>query len=199
MNLDNIKTSFENYCTSANQIFEDKKDQIRQKINHIYESTSQNASQVYGNVSSATATQYLCLKNEASKTSHAIENFVKKYQRELFYGACLVTTAYFAPNLFFISLIATAIIRYQLTETLRAAAQNYLKAEKNPFIHGSSPMKISRLDVTLAAIAAIDALALGTLFYSNSTTVNLIPVLGGIAAGSTMAKTALESANWFFL
>lgn len=92
--------------------------------------------------------------------------------------------------------IATIILRVELSRHLKKLANEYLKNDHNPYLlnpkHG--PTYVTSLDLTLGAIAALDAIALGTIFVAGSWSVALIPVLGGIAAGSVAAKWGMDKA-----
>lgn len=125
-----------------------------------------------------------------------IDNFVRRNAYNFLYVASTAATAYFAPHLFFPTLIVTAIIRIEATRYLRNIAKEYCKEEKNPFVNHSYPDRVNTTELALAVIAATDAVALGTLFTARSLTVNLIPILGGIAAGNTLGKFAIEGLDY---
>ena len=135
----------------------------------------------------------LKLLEAANKT----QEFVLRHKETIFFFGCACVTAYFAPQLFFPVLVATIIIRVELTYYLKKLANEYLKPEKNMYIQTPffGPNYISTLDVTMAAIAAVDAIALGTIFVANSWTVAIIPALGGLAAGSCVAKWGMDMAQ----
>lgn len=123
--------------------------------------------------------------------------FVLKHKEDIFFIGCCAATAYFSPALFFPVAIATIILRVELSRHLKGAAEEYLKDDHNPYKVNPQygPHYVSNLDITLGAIAAIDAVALGTIFIAGSWTVALIPALGGIAAGSVAAKFGMDAAH----
>ncbi len=94
-------------------------------------------------------------------------------------------------------LVATIILRVELTFYLKKLANEYLKPEKNMYLLNPrfGPNYVSTLDVTMAAIAAVDAIALGTIFVAGSWTVTLIPALAGITAGSCAARLGMDIAQ----
>ena len=133
-------------------------------------------------------------KNTAEKTG----DFIIRNKNTIFFiGSCCVT-GYFAPHLFFPIVVATIILRVELARHLRNYANTHLKDSHNPYKLNPryGPQYISTMDLTMGAIAAVDAFALGTIFLANSWSIALIPVLGGIAAGSTVAKLGMDIAHF---
>jgi hypothetical protein len=125
-------------------------------------------------------------------------DFVDRNQTNIFFVGCCCVTAYFAPSLFFPVLVATIIVKVELSRHLKHYAKEYLKDDHNPYLLNPlrGPNYITTLDVTMGAIAAVDALALGTIFLANSWAVTLLPVLGGLAAGSCLAKLGMDLAHF---
>jgi ElaB/YqjD/DUF883 family membrane-anchored ribosome-binding protein len=150
-----------------------------------------------------TAKVYIAQTNQAvkqgcKKTIEKTIDFVTRNQTNIFFVGCCCATAYFAPHLFFPVLIATIIVKVELSRHLKHYAKEYLKDDHNPYLLNPlrGPNYITTLDVTMGAIAAVDAIALGTVFLANSWAVSLIPALGGLAAGSCIAKWGMDLAHF---
>lgn len=142
----------------------------------------------------AQSSQSFCQSCETTKEK-TIE-FVQRNQKTIFFIGASCVTAYLAPHLFFTAAIATIILRVEFDRRLREYMDTNFKAERNlynlnPFY---GPSYVSSVDLTMATIAALDAIALGTIFIAGSWTVALIPVLGGLAAGDCLAKRGIDFA-----
>lgn len=131
------------------------------------------------------------------ETADKVAQFIYLNKGALFLAACSLTTAYFSPIRFFPSLLIGAVVRLEISHNLKKAADYYLKDERNPYKLSSKYENcVSRLDVAMGTIAAIDAIALATLFVTNSWTIALLPALGGLAAGSALAKWGMNLSNF---
>jgi hypothetical protein len=129
-------------------------------------------------------------------TVNKIEGFLYYHKETIFFIGCSLTTAYFAPHLFFPTVIVSVIARIELARNLKKVADYYLKDERNPYkLNPKYDICVNTVDVTLGTIAALDAVALGTIFMTNFWTVYLIPVLGGVVAGNCAAKLAMNMTN----
>jgi hypothetical protein len=129
-------------------------------------------------------------------TANKIEGFLYHHKETLFFIGCSLTTAYFAPHLFFPTVILSVVARIEIARNLKKVADYYLKDEHNPYrVNPKYDTCVNTVDVTLGTIAALDAVALGTIFMTNFWTVYLIPVLGGIVAGNCSAKFAMNVTN----
>lgn len=128
------------------------------------------------------------------KTTHAVAKFVYENRHEIMYTGFSLTTAYLAPQLFFPTLIVTVILRIEINRYLKEFCSKNLKEDKN-WMNGPQRPIMTSLDLSFAAIAAIDALALSSVFISTSIVVNALPILGGIAAGSSFAKMVMRRAD----
>lgn len=142
--------------------------------------------------------QLVCQKG--SESVGKIKEFVLSHKKEIFFLGCCAITAFFAPHLFFTAAVVTIIFRVLLSEFLQKLAENVLQDNYNPFktIPLNSLKYISNLDIALETIAAVDAVALGTIFTAGTWTVALLPILGGIAAGNTAAKIGINIAHRYF-
>jgi hypothetical protein len=137
-------------------------------------------------------------KQKCLDTAKKIETFLYDHKETIFFTGCTLATAYFAPHLFFSTLVVTIILRVELAHNLKKMADYYLKDDRNPYkINPKYDTRITTFDVTLGTISAIDAIALGTLFMTNSWCVALLPALGGLAAGNCAAKIGMNIANLF--
>lgn len=138
---------------------------------------------------------------ELKKIYHEIINKIKEFfyqnKEAIFFLGCSAATASFAPHLFFPTAIAVLIIRIELARNLKKAADYYLKDERNPYeLNPQYEKCINAIDITLATIAAIDAIALGTISLTNCWTIALLPVLGGLAAGNSAAKWGMNMSDF---
>lgn len=135
------------------------------------------------------------LVDGAAKT----KNFVLDHKETILFIGCCCATAYFAPTLFFPTAVAVIIIRVEAAHHLKKLANHFMKDERNPYLLRPEygPNYISTLEITMAVIGAVDAIALGTIYMASSSVVVFIPILGGIAAGSYLAKHGMDVAHRF--
>jgi hypothetical protein len=163
--------------------------------NSIYSGVSSKVKKIHDDVINKCDTIYKSCKATAEK----IEAFIIRNRANIFFIACGIATAYFAPHLFFPIAIATIIVRVEFDRRAKNWTNENMKTEKDPYKKNPTygPHYVNSIDLTLAAIAAIDAIALGTLFVAGSWTVALLPLLGGIAAGSCAAKLGMDIAHHF--
>lgn len=130
-------------------------------------------------------------------TINKIEEFLYHHKETIFFIGCSLTTAYFAPHLFFPTVILSVVVRIELARNLKKVADHYLKDERNPYkLSPKYDTCVNTIDVSLGTIAALDAVALGTIFMTNFWTVYLIPILGGVVAGNCAAKFAMNVTNF---
>ena len=127
-------------------------------------------------------------------TAEKVTNFLYAHKEEIFFGVCTAASIYFAPQLFFPAAIITIILRVEIKHFLKSYANEYLKDEKNPYqLHPYyGPKYVSSLNLSMGTIAAIDAIAIGTVFTAGSWSIAALPILGGIAAGSVIAKIGMD-------
>lgn len=128
------------------------------------------------------------------KTSAAVGKFVYENSNTLLYTGFTVTTAALAPQFFFPAAIVTTILRIEITRFLKEMCEEYFKPEKNPMKGEARPI-VSNVNLALASVAALDTVALTTLFTSTSIVINLLPALGGVAAGNSFAKMIMRWAE----
>ncbi len=151
-------------------------------IEHAYQVTSQNCQQ---------AGHYVSQKYH--ETADKASTFVYNNKDKIFFAGCCIATAYFAPELFLGSAVITLILRVEISHYLKKLADDYLKDEVNPYkSHPRYDNYMSSIDLMMGGIAAVDAIALGTLFVAGSWTVAVLPALGGVAAGNCAAKWAMD-------
>ena len=137
-------------------------------------------------------TQQACIA-----TINKIEAFLFEHRETLLFTGCCLTTAYLAPHLFFPAAIAAIIVRVELARNLRNAAEYYLKDERNPYkLNPQYNACISAVDLTLGVIAAVDSVAIGTILMCNFWTISFMPILGGVAAGSCLAKMGMNATHF---
>jgi len=138
------------------------------------------------------------MTDRVGQTINNVEEFVFRNKMTLFFIGCAVATAYFSPLLFFPAVIITVIVRVEISRHLQKAADYYLKDERNPYkVNPQYEKCVNTLELTFGIIAAVDAIALGTLFVAGFWPVALIPILGGIAAGSSATKFGKNIAALF--
>jgi hypothetical protein len=130
-------------------------------------------------------------------TANKVEGFLFRNKETLFFIGCCAVTAHFSPHLFFTAAIVTVILRVEFTRNLKKLADYYLQDERNPYVIQPYYNKcVNALDMTLASVAAVDAVALGTIYLTNSWLVFLLPALGGIAAGNCLAKWGMNVSDF---
>jgi hypothetical protein len=172
-------------------------DPVSMGVRSGYQAVAQGAQSGYQRASNSVHANCVYMGNKASEavrqTTDKVADFFYKQSGTLLYIGCTVATATFSPQLFIPTVIASLIVRIEATRYMRDMAKEYLKPEKNFMETGAARPTITTLDMAMATIAAVDAVALGTIFYSHSITINLLPALGGIAAGSSFAKAVM---NW---
>lgn len=129
-------------------------------------------------------------------TANKIGAFLYYHKETIFFIGCSLTTAYFTPHLFFPIAILSVVARIEVARNLKNVADYYLKDERNPYkLNPKYDICVNSVDITLGTIAALDALALGTIFMTNFWTISLIPALGGVVAGNCVAKFAMNITN----
>lgn len=130
-------------------------------------------------------------------TADRINNFLYENKETIFFIGCCITTAYFAPSLFFPGFFLSLAGRIELSHTFRNLADHYLKDEVNPYkLNPKFDNCIGTLSLGVEFIAAIDTLAVGTIFMTNAWTLYTIPFLGGIIAGNSVAKLGMNLTNF---
>jgi hypothetical protein len=140
------------------------------------------------------------LREKCQETVNKILKFLEQNKKNLFFGLCCLTTALLAPHLFFPTAAVTIILRIEITCQLNQLATTFLKDEVNPFKGPRTNGYVSSLDATMGAIAALDAIALATLFPATSLSIIILPAIAGIAAGNVAARLAMDLAEkTFFL
>ena len=178
--LDNFHNKFQEFYSCCEQATSAVKKEAEAKIHSAknymdqkYQATCQN------------------IQISANKT----KDFIYNNRETLFFIACATVTAVMAPHLFIPFTIATIVVRIELAKYLKNLANEYLKDDHNPYMLDPlyGPNYISTLDLTLVAIAAIDSIALGTIFLTSSLTIALLPAVGGIVVGSCIAKYSMDS------
>lgn len=144
--------------------------------------------------------KYQSARQKCIATAEKIKDFILNHKVELFFIGCSVATAFFAPQLFFPAAVITIILRVESARQLEKLADHYMKDDLNPYKTNPQygPNYVSTIALTMGTIAAIDSLALGTFFAPATLTVALLPILGGIAAGSTIAKLGMDIAHRLF-
>lgn len=124
-------------------------------------------------------------------TADKVKAFLYENREAIFFTGCSLTTAYFAPHLFFPSFIITIAARIEFSRTVK----EYMERNGYKLINPKFESYFNTVDVALGTLAALDAVALGTIFLTNSWTVYLIPAMGGVLAGNTVAKYVMNYTN----
>jgi hypothetical protein len=80
---------------------------------------------------------------------------------------------------------------------MKAKCAEYIKDEKNPYLSKPTygPYYASPVQLTLGIIGTLSALTLTCLDEDTSLALALLPVLGGIAAGTMFAEMGLDLAH----
>lgn len=178
-------------------------DQIHQAslwANGLKNDVQQSASQKVHAAQTYIVTTSLSIRQTCVDTAQKTKQFIYDHKEEIFFTGCSAVTAFFAPHLFFPAAVITIIIRVELNWHLKKLAKEYLKDDHNPYLLNAlyGPRYVSTLDLSMGTIAAIDSLALGTIYIAGSWSIALLPALGGIAAGSAAAKLGMDIAQkWF--
>lgn len=127
------------------------------------------------------------------QTVDKAEQFLYRNKDTIFYVGCSATTAYFSPYLFAASAAATAIGRIELTRKLRNFSDEYLRDDKNPYKQNSRYSSyMTPLEITMGAAAAANAIALSALVITNPCSTLVMPMIGGAAVGSGIAKAGMN-------
>lgn len=144
--------------------------------------------------------KYLSVRQKCIDSAEKTKDFILTHKKELFFIGCGIITAYFAPQLFFPAAVITLILRVQGARQLEKLADHYMKDDRNPYKTNPQygPHYVSTLALTMGTIAAVDSLALGTFFAPASLSVALLPIVGGVAVGSTVAKLGMDIAHRLF-
>ena len=129
--------------------------------------------------------------------ANRIENYVYQSRHEIFFTVCCATAAYFAPILFFASAGTTFILRIEMTRKLKELCDYYLQDLRNPFkIDPRCNPNVTTSEIALGVVGSADALALGTIYTTNSYLVGAVPALCGVAAGNYAAKLWMNATNF---
>ncbi|WP_068468441.1 hypothetical protein [Candidatus Protochlamydia phocaeensis] len=138
----------------------------------------------------------LAVSRKCRQTAEAIHAFVSEHSGKIFFIACTCAAAYFTPQVFFPAAVIAIILRVEFKELMN----EFIKDNHNPYFPNPKfgPHYISAMDYTLGAIGGAHALALGTVFTTNSLAVTLIPALAGIAAGNCIAKIGMDVVEYFY-
>lgn len=154
-------------------------------ISTVSDGISKGKQSVINGISTGAETITASCKAASDKTY----DFVTDNYQTIFFAASTCATAYFAPHLFVPGAIAAVIVRLEL----RNLVDTYIKDEHNPYIGTKfGPNYVKTTEFVLALAAAVDAVALATVFYTNSWTVSLMPILGGVVAGNVAAKIGMD-------
>ena len=134
------------------------------------------------NFASAT---YISTCQKCRATADKTTAFVDDHKKEILFCACTMATAFFTPHLFVPIAMSTMLLRMYFTPKDPDSDQNgtYFTA----------------IPLTLATISGVNALALGTVFFTNTLWVSACPmVLGALVAGDIGGKLAMDAyAKWF--
>jgi hypothetical protein len=126
-----------------------------------------------------------------------IQRFVDENKEAIFFTGCCGAAAYFGPTLFFPVALITAVVRVEFSRNLKKLANDYLKDDKNPYkLNPYYDNCVSSLDLMMGTVGGVDAIALGTIFMTNSWAVNSLPILAGIAAGNCLAKLGMNASHF---
>lgn len=137
---------------------------------------------------------YEAARSTCNKTIDKIVLFLEVNKEKILFGICCLTTAFFDPNLFIPAAIATILCRVELNVLLRKLASK-LKDEHNPYLLYPyfGPHYVGKGELALGVIAAVNAVAINSVYSANSWAMTkMIPILGGAAAGSCLAKIGLD-------
>ena len=135
--------------------------------------------------------------NAFLQTVDKVELLLYRNKDTIFYVGCSVTTAYFSPYLFASSAAATAIGRIELTRKLRNFSDEYIKDDKNPYKQDNRYSSyITPLEITMGAAAAANAIALSALVITNPCSTLVMPMIGGAAVGSGIAKVGMNLTSY---
>lgn len=167
-------------------------DTISTKVNSVYKATMDAMQLACDTVTSSVTYAKDSTLKALNDTKKAIEDFINENSQELlFVGATLVTlglSSSVAVPVFFVSIF----VRLEIDRRLKELADKYLKNENNPYQSTDKYKVVSDFDFSIGVIAAIDSVALSTLFSSSLVLVNLFPLFGAIVAGSCAAKLIMN-------
>jgi hypothetical protein len=162
-------------------------------VNHTLDEGIQSAHEIKGNI----AYRITCLKEgtiyATQTTIKKIEKFFIDYSFAMALTGASLITIYCSPQLFMTGLALSVITRIEFKNWVN----EYIKDHHNPYFLKSEfgPDYLNAIDVTLASVVALDALALKTLFFSPYAAVNLLPFVGGMVAGNCLAKIGMDLAG----
>lgn len=132
----------------------------------------------------------VAVKIGLDETAKKICDFMYDYSFAFVVVAGSCATLYFAPELF----IAGAIVSFIARVEFKNLINKYIKDEYNPYFDNAKfgPQYLSTTDTVLATAAAVDAVILGTFYFTPYLAVSLLPVLSGVVAGNALAKVAMD-------
>lgn len=140
---------------------------------------------------------HVMIQQRCVETSLRVKQFASTHAKTIVFIGFSATTAYFAPQIFFPTVVATIILKIQLAHYLEELANENLKVDKNPYLlHPQyGPEYVSSFDMTMGGIAAVDSFAIATIYFPSTWTVAALPILGGLATGNCLAKYAMDTAR----
>lgn len=171
---------------------------MQQGMYRLIRSIQSDGAQVYHAVGQRCHNTAKHVASKCRETIDKIEWFLYQNKETIFLTSCSLATAYFCPYLFFPAAIVGTFVRIEVAYNLKNAADYFLKAEHNPYrLHPQYDKCVNSLEMAIGTVAAIDAIALGTLFVTNCWSVYLVPpILGGLAAGSAVAKMGMNFSHF---
>jgi len=193
---ENILNPLDHACEKAEEVgiaMQERLAQQFRRAQHCAAHAYQVIRETYKAMDEGYQTSAKHLKHALHRTLENVKAFASRNKEAIFCVGCSLLTAYFAPTLFLPTAIITLILRFEFSRYSKKIADSYLKDECNPYkLHPRYQECVNPLELTMSVIAAADAIALGTIFVTNSLSIALIPVLGGIAAGSCAAKFCMN-------
>lgn len=124
------------------------------------------------------------------RAQEKVSNFVMNNSNTLIFVGCSALTAYFSPGLFFAGIAISVIARVALGPYLKTMSEkiddkvDVIDQEKSLF------KKPNSIETGIQVLAAVDAVALGTLYHSASFFVNAFPIVGGMVVGNELGRVA---------
>lgn len=139
-----------------------------------------------------------CVSQKCQHTIAKVEGFICQNKETILFIGLSATTAYLHPFLFFPTAIIATAVRIEVARNLKKFFDDNWKDEKNPYKNPQYVRYkdcISTLDTVIGAIAAIDSIALATIYSTNFWAISILPILGGIAVGNAVAKFGMNKSG----
>lgn len=195
----NLVTYIQNQAFLAYEWADEVGETIQEEISNHIEGSKESFADAYEAITQSCRQKRRHFNQNCQATVDKVKLFIYKNKEALFFIGCSAATAYFAPFLFFPVAIATTVLRIEFSHHLKNLADEYLKEDKNPYKLNRYLYYencVSSLDLIMGTIGAADAIALGTIFMTNSWTIFLLPAIVGVAAGNCAAKLGMNISHF---